>query len=91
MTDSPYEHHAYDVLIIGAGLAGFINADQDDTNRLRIWEIAGAAHVDTYVFGATAIDSGSAPVAQLAAAYAPTAAIAGATAASIAGNTETPR
>jgi hypothetical protein len=63
--------------LIGAGLAGFINAGQDDTNRLRIWEIAGAAHVDTYVFGASAIDSGSAPVAQVAAAYAPTDTIAG--------------
>jgi Alpha/beta hydrolase domain len=58
-------------------LAGFVKADQDDTNRLRIWEIAGAAHVDTYVFGATAIDSGSAPVAQVAAAYAPTDTIGG--------------
>jgi len=65
-------------LIGSAGVAGFVSADQDDTNRLRIWEIAGAAHVDTYVFGATAIDSGSAPVAQLAAAYAPTDTIAGA-------------
>jgi hypothetical protein len=64
-------------LIGGAGLGGFSNADQDDTNRLRIWEIAGAAHADTYVFGATAIDSGSAPAAQLAAAYAPSDTIAG--------------
>jgi Alpha/beta hydrolase domain len=64
--------------LIGGPLAGFLNAAQDDTNRLRIWEIAGAAHVDTYVFGATAIDSGSAPVAQLAAASAPTDTIAGA-------------
>jgi len=64
-------------LIGGAGLGGFSNADQDDTKRLRIWEIAGAAHADTYVFGATAIDSGSAPVAQLAAAYAPSDSIAG--------------
>jgi hypothetical protein len=65
-------------LIGSAGVAGFVSAGQDDTNRLRIWEIAGAAHVDTYVFGATAIDSGSAPVAQLAAAYAPTDTVAGA-------------
>jgi hypothetical protein len=64
-------------LIGTAGVAGFVTADQDDTNRLRIWEIAGAAHVDTYIFGATAIDSGSAPVAQLAAAYAPTDTVAG--------------
>jgi len=55
-----------------------VTAGQDDTNRLRIWEIAGTAHADTYVFGATAIDSGSTPVAQLAAAYAPTDTVAGA-------------
>jgi len=65
-------------LIGGAGVAGFVSAGQDDTNHLRIWEIAGAAHVDTYIFGATAIDSGSAPVAQLAAAYAPTDTVGGA-------------
>ncbi len=63
--------------LIGAGLAGFAAAAQDDTKRQRTWEIAGAAHADTYVFGATAIDSGSTPVAQLAAAYAPTDTIAG--------------
>jgi hypothetical protein len=65
-------------LIGSAGVAGFVTAGQDDTNRLRIWEIAGTAHADTYVFGATAIDSGSTPVAQLAAAYAPTDTVAGA-------------
>jgi hypothetical protein len=58
--------------LAGFHLAGFSNVAQADTNRLRTWEIAGAAHVDTYALGAAAIDSGSAPVAQLAAAYAPT-------------------
>jgi hypothetical protein len=58
--------------LAGFHLAGFSNVVQADTNRLRIWEIAGAAHVDTYVLGATAIDSGFASGAQLAAAYAPT-------------------
>jgi hypothetical protein len=58
--------------LAGFHVAGFSNVVQADTNRLRTWEIAGAAHVDTYVLGATAIDSGSAPATQLAAAYAPT-------------------
>jgi Alpha/beta hydrolase domain len=58
--------------LAGFHLDGFSSVVQADTNRLRTWEIAGAAHVDTYVLGAAAIDSGSAPVAQLAAAYAPT-------------------
>jgi hypothetical protein len=58
--------------LAGFHLAGFSNVVQADTNRLRTWEIAGAAHVDTYVLGAAAIDSGSAPVAQLAAAAAAT-------------------
>jgi hypothetical protein len=58
--------------LIGGNLAGFSNVVQADNNHLRTWEIAGASHVDTYLVGATAIDSGATPVAQLAAAYAPT-------------------
>jgi Alpha/beta hydrolase domain len=57
-------------LIGGGPVGGFFNARQADTNRLRIWEIAGAAHADAYKFFVADIDSGSTPVAQLAAAYA---------------------
>jgi Alpha/beta hydrolase domain len=53
-------------------LAGFSTAGQADTDRLRIWEIPGAAHADTYAFNVADIDTGSTPITQLAAAYAPT-------------------
>jgi hypothetical protein len=57
--------------LFGVGpLAGFHAAQQPDTDRLRIWEIAGTAHSDTYQLNVAHIDSGSTPVAQLAAAYA---------------------
>jgi hypothetical protein len=58
--------------VLGGGLLGFYRARQPDTEKLRIWEIAGAAHADTYLMGAGAIDSGSAPIEKLAAALAPT-------------------
>lgn len=51
---------------------GFIHARQSDSERLRIWEIAGAAHADTYLLKVAMIDSGTASIADLAAAYAPT-------------------
>jgi hypothetical protein len=56
-------------LIGGGPFGGFFNARQSDTDRLRTWEIAGAAHADAYKFFVADIDSGSTPVAQLAAAY----------------------
>jgi hypothetical protein len=58
--------------VLGARLLGFYGARQPDTERLRIWEIAGAAHADTYLMGAGAIDSGLVPAEKLAAALAPT-------------------
>lgn len=48
---------------------------QADTDRFRLWEIAGAAHVDTYLNGAGQIDDGLFEIADLAAAYAPERAI----------------
>jgi acetyl esterase/lipase len=53
-------------------LQGYHSAQQDDTDRLRVWEIAGAAHADNYIFAAGYIDSGSLPLEKLAAALAPT-------------------
>jgi hypothetical protein len=58
--------------LVGGRLGGFIDARQADNDKLRIWEIPGTAHADTYTFAAANIDSGSAPIATLAAAYAPT-------------------
>jgi hypothetical protein len=53
-------------------LAG-ITARQADSDRFRWWEIAGASHADTYVFGAAFSDSGALPPAELARMLAPTA------------------
>jgi hypothetical protein len=57
-----------DLVGIG-GRGGFFSARQPDNHRMRIWEIAGTAHSDTYQLNVGHIDSGSTPVAQLAAAY----------------------
>jgi Alpha/beta hydrolase domain len=48
------------------GLLGGVVARQPDSNRFRWWEIAGAAHADTYVLGASFSDSGSLDPAELA-------------------------
>lgn len=57
--------------LLSTRLPGFLAARQPDTGKLRTWEIAGAAHADNYLFKAGYIDSGSAPLTALAAAYAP--------------------
>ena len=36
--------------LIGSNLSGFWTADQPDTDKLRIWEMPGTAHVDNYMF-----------------------------------------
>lgn len=43
---------------------------QADTARFRLWEIAGAAHADSYIVRVGKIDDGTVDVATLAAAYA---------------------
>jgi Alpha/beta hydrolase domain len=53
-------------------LAG-VTARQPDSSRFRWWEIAGAAHADTYLIGAAFSDSGELPPAELARLMAPTA------------------
>jgi hypothetical protein len=57
--------------LLSARLPGFLAARQPDASKLRTWEIAGAAHADNYFFKVGYIDSGSAPLAMLAAGYAP--------------------
>lgn len=64
-------------LIGGAASAGYHAARQPDTDRLRVWEVAGAAHADNYTITVGFIDSGSASVAELAAGYAPTSTLMG--------------
>jgi hypothetical protein len=51
---------------------GYLPARQPDHDRLRTWEVAGTAHADTYVMGASPIDSGAASAADMAKALAPT-------------------
>ena len=55
------------------GVLAGVTARQADTGTLRWWEIAGAAHADTYLLGAAFSDSGSLPPAELARQLAPTA------------------
>jgi hypothetical protein len=55
-------------------IQGYLGARQPDSDRLRVWEIAGTAHADNYTFGVGFIDSGLLPIEELAAAFAPTAA-----------------
>jgi hypothetical protein len=60
--------------VIGLGSAG---ARQDDGDRFRLWEIAGAAHADTYLLVASGADDGTLPPAELARLLAPTAEVFG--------------
>jgi Alpha/beta hydrolase domain len=54
------------------GVLAGITARQPDSTRSRWWEIAGAAHADTYFLGASFSDSGTVPPDELARQMAPT-------------------
>jgi hypothetical protein len=56
-----------DVVILGGG-----RADQPDTDAVRVWELAGAAHADTYLLNASRHDDGSLSSARLAELLRPT-------------------
>jgi hypothetical protein len=58
---------------------GYLAARQPDNDHLRVWEVAGTAHGDTYVLAVSAVDSGSASIQTLAKAYAPTKSVMGMT------------
>jgi hypothetical protein len=45
---------------------GWWTAEQPDDARLRVWQIPGAAHADTYMFQVAANDSGVAPMEKIA-------------------------
>jgi Alpha/beta hydrolase domain len=51
---------------------GYYFAREPDNEWLRVWEIPGAAHADNYTIQVAPIDSGSAPLDDIVAAYAPT-------------------
>jgi len=53
------------------GATSCLGARQPDTDRFRLWEIAGAAHTSTYGLCAAVIDSGAASIMDLAASLAP--------------------
>src|SRR5262249_45751684 len=58
--------------LIGFGsLKGYRTVRTPDTDKLRVWEIAGTAHADNYVFSVGYMDSGLEPIEKLAAAFAP--------------------
>ncbi|MFZ0832056.1 MAG: alpha/beta hydrolase domain-containing protein [Mycobacterium sp.] len=58
--------------VVGGVRSGYYLARQADTERLRAWEIPGTAHADNYTIQVGRIDTGSAPLEELVAAYAPT-------------------
>lgn len=67
-----------DVVLLGGGLSA-----QPDGPNLRLWEIAGAAHADTYLLVASGQDDGSLDAARLAELLRPTTEL-------VIGNTDTP-
>ncbi|WP_255309500.1 alpha/beta hydrolase domain-containing protein, partial [Mycobacterium malmoense] len=58
--------------LFGGAREGYYFARQPDNRFLRVWELPGAAHADNYTIQVAPIDSGSAPLADIVAAYAPT-------------------
>ncbi len=58
--------------LFGSEREGYYFARQPDSQWLRVWEIPGAAHADNYTIQVAPIDSGSAPLEDIVAAYAPT-------------------
>ena len=63
--------------LLGGNLTGYHGARQPDNERLRVWEVPGTSHADSYTFTVGFIDSGSAPLEKLAAGYEPTSNILG--------------
>ncbi|CAN5553502.1 alpha/beta hydrolase domain-containing protein [soil metagenome] len=57
--------------LIDSRLPGYHAARQPDDNMLRAWEIPGTSHADNYTIQVAPIDTGSAPISALVAAYAP--------------------
>jgi hypothetical protein len=58
--------------LIGTRLSGYHLARQPDNDRLRVWEVPGTAHADNYTIQVGFIDTGSTPLDEIVAAYAPT-------------------
>lgn len=58
--------------LFGGRRLGYHSARQADNQQLRVWEIAGTAHADNYTIQVAPIDTGSAQLADIVAAYTPT-------------------
>jgi Alpha/beta hydrolase domain len=58
--------------LFGGPRPGYYSARQPDNQQLRVWEIAGTAHADNYTIQVAPIDTGSAALTDIVAAYAPT-------------------
>lgn len=56
-----------------APFRGYLPARQEDSARIRLWEVAGTAHADSYILAGAALDTGRAPIAALAKAFTPSA------------------
>lgn len=72
--------------LLDGNIPGYNGARVPDNDHLRVWEVAGTAHADMYTFSAGRIDSGSARLATLAEANAPSASVLGGTLAKPANN-----
>ncbi len=57
--------------LLGARLSGYHASRRPDGRHLRVWEVAGTAHADNYLFMGAFIDSGSLPIADLAKVFRP--------------------
>jgi hypothetical protein len=57
--------------LLGARLSGYHGSRRPDGENLRVWEIAGTAHADNYMFGGAFIDSGKQGSAALAKVFQP--------------------
>jgi Alpha/beta hydrolase domain len=58
--------------LFGGPRRGYYGARQPESQRLRVWEIAGTAHADNYTIQVAPIDTGAAALNDVVAAYAPT-------------------
>ena len=58
--------------LFGGPRRGYYAARQPDSQWVRVWEIAGTAHADNYTIQVAPIDTGSASLPDIVAAYAPT-------------------
>lgn len=57
--------------LLGARLSGYHGSRRADDRHLRVWEVAGTAHADNYLFMGAFADSGSMPIADLAKVFRP--------------------